>query len=239
MVPFRGFDAEGDFPADLAEFFPDGFHLLRSRHFIHCRPARRNKQEDAPHARLHFFHQLYKVVELTQSAPGNGGVDLEVHARLLGHFRRAEGPFIRVRHAPEGVMRGFMGAVQAQGHALHPRLFQRMKVRVHQPGRGGRAQGHMQPLVRRRADQFQNIRPHDGVPSRQHEHGRPEFRQPINQPQGFFMVQFIRMRTRLGHGPAMFARKGASARHLPENQKGTFIEICFTKSRSHSSGLPL
>lgn len=100
MVPFRGLDAEGDFPADLAEFFPDGFHLLRGGHFIHCRPARRNKQEDAPHARLHFFHQLYKVVELTQRAPGNGGVDLEVHARLLGHFRRAKGPFIRVRARP-------------------------------------------------------------------------------------------------------------------------------------------
>ena len=42
-----------------------------------------------------------------------------------------------------------------------------------------------------------------------------------------------------GYGAAMLARQRAGARHFPENQEGAFIEICFTKNRSHSSGQPL
>ena len=94
-------------------------------------------------------------------------------------------------------------------------------------------------LSRRRADQFQNVRPHDGVSARQHQHGGPQLRQLVNQAQGFLMGQFIRMGPRLGHGAAMLARQRAGARHFPENQKGAFIEICFTKNRSHSSGQSL
>ena len=182
-------------------------------------------------------HSFYPGKNL--GALGDGGVDLQVHPRFLRHFRRAQGPFIRVGNAAEGVMGGLMRPVQAQGHALNPRLLQGMEVRMQQPGGSGGAQCHMQPLAGRRADQFQNVRPHDGVPARQHQHGRAQLRQLVNQAQGFLMGQFIRMGPRLGYGAAMLARQRAGARHFPENQEGAFIEICFTKNRSHSSGQPL
>ena len=69
----------------------------------------------------------------------------------------------------------------------------------------------MQPLAGRRADQFQNVRPHDRITARQHQHGGTQLRQLVNQAQGFLMGQFIRMGPRLGYGAAMLARQRAGA----------------------------
>ena len=236
MVPFRSFNAKGHLMAYPAQFFPDGFHFFRRRHFIHGGTACGHQKKHAPHVRFHFLHQLHKVVKFAQRTPGDGGVDLQVHAGFLRHFRSPESPFICVGNAAESVMGTLMRAVQAQRHALDSSFFQRTEIRVQQPGGSSRAQCHMQPLAGSRTDQFQNIRPHDRVAACQHQHGRPQFRQLVNQAQCLLMSQFIRVGTWLGDGTAMSARKRASARHFPEDQERAFIEICFTKNRAHFSG---
>jgi hypothetical protein len=130
-------------------------------------------------------------------------------------------------------MRGGAGAVHADREAGEPGFFEAEHDLARKQGGGARRERDADADFPRMGDQFEQIRPFDGVTASENEDGNFEVGDLIDELLAFLGREFHGVALRLRGGAAMHAGQIAGLGDFPDGDERALVEIDGVNERVH------
>ena len=196
-----------------------GNHLLGGD--IHA-ATHRHQQECVQRIRPDRLRQFEHLRKLMGIVAGDRRVDLHRHAQIFQIAETGDGGIECAGNAAESIVSQRIGAVQADGNALHAAVDDLLRD-LFRDQRAIRGQRHAQAFVRAITRQLENIRTEERFATAEHQDGSRNFGNLIDDIARRLggkiggRTQFRRA------GPAMDAAEITAFGQLPENQAGLVL----------------
>ena len=200
-------------------------HLARGHPLELGAPAGRHQEEDLPEHNAQALHQLGNGIEIVYVPRAQHGVHLQRQTQLAGPAGAFHGLLEGALHAPELVVLGRGGPVNADGHLVEPGIPERLHTLAGEPGRGGGNGARAQPYGFGVPDKVFQVGALQRIAPREDNQGSAHGLHVIDQALALFQGELAGVAHILGGGPAVAAGQGAGPGDFPDQQQGGAVEI--------------